>query len=308
MRRYHPPYDLAAMQERVIERLEAGMTVVGVARLDGAPSKHTIYRWSWEDEGFARRMRAAQAWGQGVRQGNRNAAELFDAAKAQAFLARVRAGEPIRRLVRTKGWPSREALNLWKRMRPDFAVDLAAAAKAARASKPLPFPYDEATADRIVLGCMKGERLRQVLKAPDMPSWLAVQRWRAARPEFAGALRAAQIACMRLKRRARRRDTPQVIDAVEQHILRGGSLRTAARQRGMPNRNTLYEWMKTRPQFARQVALAEMWRDQRMVDDVLDRMRALTPETFAEAQAGFKAAKVRAAQLGVGRRGRPERS
>lgn len=304
MRRYHPPYDLPAMRGRVIERLEAGMTVAGVARLDGFPSKHTIYRWSWEDEAFARRLRAAQAWGRGVRQEVRNAAALYDAAKAEAFLARVRGGEPIRRLVRTRGWPNRAALNLWKRMRPDFAETLAAVARAARASKPLPFPYDEAVADRIVLRCMRGERLVEALKTPGMPSHLAIGRWRAMRPEFAGALRAAQIACLRIKRRAQRRDTPEVTEAVEAHILRGGSLRTASLRRGMPNRNTLYEWMKTRPEFARHVRLAEMWRNDRMVDEVLDRMWSLTPDRLEDAEAAFKAAKVRSSHLCVGRRGR----
>ena len=110
MRRRHPPYDLAPMQARVIERLEAGMTVKGVAQIPGFPSKHTLYRWGWEDAGFAQRMARAQAWGRGARQENRNAAELYDEAKAQAFLIQVRLGEPIRRLVRTRGWPSRENL------------------------------------------------------------------------------------------------------------------------------------------------------------------------------------------------------
>jgi hypothetical protein len=285
MRRYHPPYDLTAIQARVIERLEAGMTVAGVARLPGFPSKHTLYRWGWEDEGFARRMAWAQAWGRGVRQGHRNAADLFDAAKAEAFLIRVRLGDPIRRLVRTKGWPSREALNLWKRMRPDFAAELAVAAREARASRPLPFPYDEPTADRIVLGCAKGTRLRQVLKAPGMPSWLAVQRWKTARPEFAGALRAARVACIRIKRGAQRRDTPQVVDAVEAHLVEGGSLRTVPRGAGMPNRNTLYEWKKTRPAFAARVAMAEAWRDDRKADEVLD--RALRAVERGEADEGM---------------------
>ena len=309
MRRYQPPYDLAAMQARVIERLEAGMTVAGVARLPGFPSKHTLYRWGWEDAGFALQVKRAQAWGRGVRQGARNAAELYDAAKAEAFLTQVRLGKPIKRLVRTKGWPTRSALNLWKRMRPDFAEDLVAAAKAARRARPAPAPYDEATADRIVLACMKGGRLREVLKAPGMPSRRTLARWRESHPEFAGALSMAHTACRRIKGRAgaHRRDTPEVIEAVEDHILRGGSIRSASRRRGMPNRNTLYEWMKTRPDFARRVALAETCRNERMIDEVLDRTSALTPENLEAAQAAFKAAKVRGSQLGIGRRGRSGR-
>ena len=97
MRRYAPPYDLAAMQARVIERLEAGMTVAAVGRLEGFPTRHTMYRWGWEDPGFAQRMQRAQAWGRGVRQEGRNAAELYDEAWARAFLIQVRLGRAGRR-------------------------------------------------------------------------------------------------------------------------------------------------------------------------------------------------------------------
>jgi hypothetical protein len=303
MRRYAPPYDLAAMQVRVIERLEAGMTVAAVGRMPGFPSKHTLYRWGWEDAGFAQRMQRAQAWGRGARQENRNAADLYDEARARAFLIQVRLGRPIRRLVRTKGWPSREALNLWKRMRPDFAAELAVAAREARGSRPTPFPYDEATADRIVLGCHKGERLRQVLKAPGMPSWLAVQRWRKAHPEFAGALRAAQIQCIRVKRAASRQDTPRTTSAVERHIVRGGTLASAGERANLPNRNTLYGWMKTRPEFARRVREAEAWRDDQQADRVLDQaLRTVAEGSPAEQRAALRAMRRRSASLGPGRK------
>jgi len=55
------------------------------------------------------------------------------------------------------------------------------------------------------------------------------------------------------------------------------------------------------------VALAETCRNERMIDEVLDRTSALTPENLEAAQAAFKAAKVRGSQLGIGRRGRSGR-
>jgi hypothetical protein len=293
MRRPHPhhsAHDLAATQARVIERLEAGMTVKAVGRLPGFPSQPTLYRMICADPDFARRMAAAQAWGRGVRQGNRNTAELYDEARAQALLTRVRLGEPIRRLVGTRGWPNRQVLNLWKRMRPDFAAALAVAWREAQTSKPLAFPYDEATADRILFANMRGTRLADVLKAPGMPSWAAVQRWRKARPEFAGALRSAQLECLRVRCRTRRQDTPRMLGAVERHVVDGGSLLSASRRRNLPNRNTLYEWMKTRPEFARRVAEAEAWRDDRKADEKLERgLRAAKGGTAKERRAAMRA-------------------
>jgi hypothetical protein len=302
MRRYAPLYDLAAMQARVIERLEVGMTVEGVAQLPGFPSKPTLYRWGWADEGFAQRMARAQAWGRGVRQGNRNARALYDRASAEAFLIQVRLGQPIRRLVVTQGWPTRETLNLWKRMRPDFAADLAQAAREARWSRPIPFPYDEATADRIILACTKGERLRQVLKAPGMPSWPAVQRWRRLHPDFGGALRSAQICCCRVKRRAQSRYNPRLARAVENHVVDGGSLRSAGARPNLPCSQTLYAWMKTRSEFARRIERAQDWRDDMAAERVFEEALRIAAEgTPAEQRAALKAMQRRSASLAARR-------
>ena len=307
--RIHPStYDLAALQARVIERLEAGMMLKTLGTLEGFPSTSTLHRWKRADEGFARRIKAAQAWGRGVQRGNRNAAELYDAVKAEALLAQVRLGVPIGRLWRSHGWPGRRVLRLWKRMRPEFAVELAAAMRAARTFRDLPHPYDEAKADAVVLACAKGGSLREVLRATGMPSWPAVQRWKKAHPEFAAALRTAHAACHRARMAAKRRDTPEVTDAVEAHLVAGGSLNTVPRGVGIPKPSRLYRWKKTRPEFARRIAEAEAWRDEEKADRQLDKdLRIAAEGSPAEIRAALRAMRRRTASLeaGRGRRGEP---
>ena len=123
---FAPPfaYPRAQTQARMIERLEAGCSKTYLATLPGFPSRATLHRWMREDPAFSRQVTAAVAWGRGLRQEGVNHAELYDEARAEAFLLRVRQGEAVRRLVGAPGQPRREVLNLWKRLRPDFAAAL----------------------------------------------------------------------------------------------------------------------------------------------------------------------------------------
>ena len=83
-------------------------------------------------------------------------------------------------------------------------------------------------------------------------------------------------------------------------MIRGGSLRTAARLPGMPNCITLYGWKATRPEFARAIASAEAWRDEMLADQV--RALAWTPESKEADTEAFRAVRLRLGQLRGGRR------
>jgi hypothetical protein len=297
-------YARAEMQAQVLARLEAGYTHTALAALHGYPSRATIHRWAREEPAFARRLAEARAWGRSLRRQAALSGRTYDEARAQALLLRVRRGERVVALTRTPGQPNREALDAWKRQRPDFAQALAEAVRFSRQERSRPWPYDEAVADRLILRVIKGERLREVMKDPSMPGRTAIRRWRRLEPAFAGALKAAVRTGYR--RRATPRPslcTPQLAEAIAAHVLAGGSLFSASRAPGMPHYMTLYHWRRRRPDFTRAIVAAEWARDDRLMDCALGVALASTPTTADADRATVAAMRLRLGQLGGGRRG-----
>jgi hypothetical protein len=305
MRCFRPPfaYPRAQMQAQVLERLEAGATRTGLGKVPGFPSRMTLFRWAEEDPDFARRLSAAWAWGRGVRKGARNASELFDAARAQAFLLRVRQGEAVRSLVVTPGQPTREVLNLWKRMRPDFAAELDEAVCFARDTGDRRRPFDPATADAMVRRVSRGETIRGLWKDPAMPGEKVLRRWQRQRPDFAAALKAAWQIAHRRRRASRPRCTPELTEAIAAHVVRGGSLHSASRAPGMPCYATLYAWKRAKPDFALAIAAAQEERHDRLLDQAMTLAERLTPQTLEADAHRLGAIRRRVGQLSGGRRG-----
>lgn len=300
-----PPfaYPRAEMQARVIARLDGGYPLRALCGLEGYPSSRTIYRWAAQDPGFARQIAYARAWGRGIRGEAAARRTAYDEARAEALLLKVRQGHAVRDLVRRPEGPNRERLNDWKRQRPEFAAALVEAARfSASLRRHRWAPYDEATADRLVLRVSQGEALRDIVKEPQAPSRETVERWRRAEPGFAAALKTAALSGLRRKMGGRRRSTPAVIAKVAAHIRRGGSLRSASRLKDVPHRVTLYGWMRTRPEFAREVEAAKRERDARLLDEGLEIAERTTPETVAADRARFAALRQRFGQLSAGRK------
>jgi hypothetical protein len=303
MRRPPFAYPRAEMQARVIERLEAGAPMRVLERQPGFPSRQTLYRWGVADPDFARRLDRARAWGRGLRT-SAAAGPVFDAPRAEALLLAVRRGAAVRDLVRRPEGPNRELLNRWKRERPDFAAELVEAARLAKRVRDWEpkWPYDEGLADRLVLRAMRGETLPQLMADPAMPGKAALTRWRRRHPEFAGALRMAATIGQR-RRVTERRRRPELLDAILDHVLHGGSLRTAADiVPGAPHRVTLCGWVKTDPVFAKHLQLAKQMRDQMIMDLALDIARSATRDSVAVDAARFAALRQRLGQLNGGRK------
>jgi hypothetical protein len=301
MRRPPSAYPRAETQARVLERVEAGWTLDRLEALPGLPSRQTLYRWQKADPEFARRLAAAQAWRKGERRARLNAAGTFDAARAEAFLLRVRRGEAVRDLVRTPGQPHRDILNRWRAERPDFAEALEAAVRFSFEQRPLAWLFDQGVADEIVRRVYRGEPLPSVMKDPQMPGREALRRWRRARPDFVAALKMAQLGGHRRRMRARRRCTPELAEAIMAHIRGGGSLHSAARVvPGAPHHVTLYGWVRTNSEFAREVEWANLERDERMMDLALDMGREATPLTVKADAARFAALRQRLGRLSGG--------
>lgn len=269
-----PPfaYPRAAMQAQVIAVIERGMRQAVMASLPSYPSRQTIYRWARADPGFAQNLAIARAWAAGERRGRAIAAGAYDPTRAEAFLLAVRRGTPVRALVRRPEWPSRERLNAWKRERPDFAKALADAALFARDGRDPDWTrFDQAVADQVVLRLSKGETVPQLSRDPHMPGETALRRWRRRYPEFDTVLKIAKGAGHRRRMQNRSACTPALTEAIAHHIIHGGSLRSAARSvANAPHHVTLYAWTRRHRDFATEIAAAKRFRDDMLVDRILD--------------------------------------
>jgi hypothetical protein len=301
-----PPfsYARAETQARVLARIEAGYTARGLSELGGYPCRRTLWRWARQDPGFAAQLARARDWRRAVRREAALAREAFDEGRAEAFLLRVRRGETVRALVRTPGQPNRDVLDAWKRLRPDFARALAAAARFSAELREPDWPFDQAAADRIVVRVSRGEELRAIEKEPGAPGRVALRRWRRRHPEFAAALKLAGLAGHQGRMAGRRLCTPALTARIAAHVRRGGSLASASGLDGAPHRVTLYGWMRTRPDFAREIRWAQAERDDRLLDRALEVVEGSTPQTAAADRVRLGALRRRMGQVGGGRRRR----
>jgi hypothetical protein len=265
-------YPRDQMQAQVLARVELGMSQAAVASLPGYPSRQTIHRWANEDPIFAQNLIYARAWAAGERRGRTIAAQSYDAGRAEAFLLAVRRGAAVRDLVKLREWPNRDRLDAWKRERPEFAQAIVAAARFAREERDRAWAkFDQDVADRVVLRVSKGETVPQVARDPNMPGETALRRWRRRRPDFDTVLKMAKLAGHRRRMHGRCACTPELTEAIADHIIHGGSLRSAAQSvPGAPHPVTLYGWVRRRPDFAAEMAAAAHFRDTMLLDRLLD--------------------------------------
>jgi hypothetical protein len=298
------PYDRPAIQAQVLARIESGMSETGVAGLPGYPSRRTLRNWAQADPGFAARLAAALAWGKGARRAVFNDRQAFDEARAADFLAGVRLGIAVRALARRPEMPNRELVCLWRARRPDFAAALADAMRTGRLMRDLTTGFDQAVADRIIVRLSRGETVKALRVEGAIPGRQVMRRWTRQRPDFASAVAAAMAFGRRARMARRRTSAPEVTEAIEQHIIAGGSLHSAGQAPGMPCSWTLYGWMRHRPAFARAVREAESFRDMMLADQALEVVDAMTAAGWQADVNRLSALRLRAGQLSAGARRR----
>ena len=258
----------------IVERVAAGETVRAICAGPGMPTTASVQVWRRADPGFAEELRLARL------RGDHRRRLAFDPVKAEAFLARLRAGERIADLLARPGMPSQGTYRYWTRTEAGFQAELwrlkgLRNAERARRLEGRYRAFDQAVADRIQLRVMRGEVLRRMLETdPSLPCRAVVYRWRRERPDWDGALKLA----FRWGRHARGRSggmrTPELTEAILGKIVKGASLRSLARDAGMPAVKTLYTWVKRDPAFAAEVAQACDWRE----DWYLDQMQLILDE------------------------------
>jgi hypothetical protein len=259
------PYaqDAPRLKAEIVSRTDAGEYLKAICASPGMPSVLTVRTWSRADPLFGEALAAAR------RRGEWRRLWVVDEAMAQAFLARARAGAPIRSLLGQPGMPSQTAYRRWKMAQAPFAE--AAFALLQRRNEKIREmgharrrEFDQAMADRIVARLHKASGLKALLKSdPELPSREVVARWRREQPEFDRVLR-MHIA---VRRRAGQPVPQVVVEDVVDHIVTGGTFLSYSRLPGGPAYNTLRRWMRD-PNFAREVERACHWREQWFYDQI----------------------------------------
>lgn len=249
-------YPRKEMMARICEAVEKGWRLEQLEKRPGFPSRQTIYRWTLADPAFAQRLKYAREWRYGLKV-SATAGPVFDPERAEAFLMEVRRGHAVRDLVRRPEWPNRDRFNRWKSERPEFVAALAEAVALAARMRPRKWEfYDEAIADQIIQRVASGETMAEIAAAKGLPGKVDIRRWKRLRPDFAKALRLAQLGGQ-MRRSARpARLTQTLFDHILTEMTSGASLRQVAQAPGMPHYVTLMAWQRRDPEFARMLAWA----------------------------------------------------
>lgn len=246
----------------ILDRVTAGATVGRVCASAGMPEVTTVRNWRRSDPWFAAAMVEA------LRVGAWRRRWRYDPVRGAAFLARYRAGERIDVILRDPDMPSRPVLDYWRRTDLGFCEAVTVARRAMelhrlrglRAAR-TPQPWDARAADRVLFRVGQGEPLRTVhLADPTLPRPGVVARWRRERPDFDYEMR-VNVKAGRRKRRTSRRRCAAAADAVLDRIVTGASLNSLGALADMPSRETLSRWIREQPDFAAQVAMACVQRD-----------------------------------------------
>lgn len=275
------------LRAELLQRLASGERLKHVCREAGMPDMSSVNGWMRADPGFAAEVAQARA------QGAYRRRFVLDEAKAQAFLARVRAGEKIGDVLREPAMPSPATYRAWLAASAPFAEAMHAVRQSRVAEKAARMrgrfrPYDAAIGERIYVRLWKGERLRDILRSDKaFPALAVLARWRREEPAFEAMLQVAITGWRRKRSRARHGLTGEMEARVVSGIVAGGSLRSLSREPGMPCQRTLYNWCRTQPDFAELVAMAcEDREDWYLAEAVKAAFRARGP---ASAKAAEKA-------------------
>lgn len=246
--------DAARLKAEIVARVEAGESLRAIGGAPGLPGAETVRKWARVDAGFAAELAAARsrAGSLGLR---------YDAAVAEAFLARARAGETINALLREPGAPSRRAYRCWQASQPAFAEAVLALRR--RRDRQIGLrgrarfrAWDPVLGERILRAVSEGATLDEALAGdPVLPCKPTLRRWRREQPQFDAVLRMI-LADWRGRRAVARNCTPEVAEEIAERIVEGGSFASISREPGGPSRTTLRRWVAARPDFAAEVARA----------------------------------------------------
>lgn len=189
-----------------------------------------------------------------------------------------------------------------------------------------PSQYSDAMGRIILARLEEGESMTRIAADPDMPSHRTIYVWQRRHPHFGRAwaevradeaLRRRRAVAEReyhratweklragVEGRAPRRKmgrrssfTPEVGQTYCALIFEGLTLRQASARPGMPDKRTVYRWLRNHPQFRDWYREAMWLRDQMMADRIMDVVDRVTPENLRETKRIVKHLEARAAAL-----------
>ena len=244
------------VRPQIVRRIAAGERLSHICREPGMPCPESVTGWMRREPAFAAEVAEARVRGEWRRR------FAFDEDRARALLARLGAGEPIGRILRDPGMPSRETYyRHWLMSGPAwFQQGVWRIRQAREAARRGPVngrfrAFDPVVAEKIYVRLWKGETLRAILRSDRMyPSLAVLARWRREAPEFDRMLAFVFRGWKQKRARERCLCTPEMTEAIVARIVEGGSLRSLAQEPGMPSQGAMYNWVRTRPEFAEAVA------------------------------------------------------
>ena len=271
------PHSYAASRPEVrttiLERLAAGERLKHICAEPGMPCHESVTGWMRKDAGFAAEVARARAQGEFRRR------LVFDEAKAKALLARLAAGEAIASVLRDPAMPSAGTFRYWRATYGAFAEEVHRLNQVKTDAKRERLrgryrPFDPEVAERLYVRLWKGDHLRAVLRSDKaFPSLAVLTRWRRENPEFDGRMRFVLTGWKKKRGRERCLCTPELTATIVDRLRQGESLRSLSQQADMPSQGAMYNWVRTRPEFARAVAAAcedrEDWYRDQMLDLVI---------------------------------------
>jgi hypothetical protein len=287
----------ARQQHEILARVTAGETVKAACARPGMPNAKSVDRWGRRDAGFRAALDVAFA------KADYAARLAFDPVKGAAVLARLRAGESLRKIELDPAAPSRRTLRYWQSINGEFCEEVHRLRRLRRQAHEARFAetrraltaWDPGLADRVLYQVGRGVALTRLRAVnPALPSAFAIRRWRRERPDFDFDLRAnlkmGRSMRLRAKRRAR-------MEPVCWAIVQGASLHDLAGRDGFPHRTTLYGWVARDPEIAREVARACDERVHWYADQMLEIAQRMGPVDPVEAGRRIKRVEARLGRL-----------
>lgn len=180
------------------------------------------------------------------------------ALKAQ-IVARVAKGETVKAVCAGAGMPCADSVQVWRRADVSFREALADAHRRGDWLRRLAF--DEAVAAAFLARVAAGERIRDLLAKPGMPSQRAYRHWRRSQIAFQAELwrlRGVRYARHSGETHSRYRAFDQAVaDAMLVRVARGENWRRMLEtDPAMPSRVVVYRWRREEPEWDKAMKIA----------------------------------------------------
>lgn len=146
-------------------------------------------------------------------------------------------------------------------------------------------PYALGLARTILARVADGEAIAAICREPGMPSRNSVTRWCKKKPMLARQLEAARVAGARSSAGgAPRRFCPVTAEEIVGRLGSGETLTSICEDPAMPHSMTVTRWRRYQADFARAMDVAREAAAERLCDESLEMVRAMTPQTAFQTQ------------------------